>query len=152
MIRFERSVPVNPPGVVPVVSRAEVWHGLVLKADNALPFVPAITHCEVLERESPTRFVREIEFRGERVRERVTLSPETVVTFERLSGSVRGTIQNFIDEDAGGLHLRFRFELELDGATPGGPEELDHAARMESAYLAAVDATLGAIRKLRAGG
>lgn len=151
MIRFERSVPVNPPGT-PVVSRAEVWHGLTLKADNALPFVPSITHCEVIERESPTRFVREIEFRGDRVRERVTLEPETVVTFERLSGPVLGTIQNFIDEDADGLHLRFRFELELQGAIAGGPEERDYAARMESAYLGAVDATLNAIRKLHAGG
>lgn len=148
MISFERSIPVNPPGTASPVSRAEVWHGLVLKAENALPFVPSITHCEVVERETPVRFVREIEIRGERIRERVTLDAERSVTFERLSGSVLGTIRNFIDEDEGGLYLRFSFQLELQHAAAGSAEERDHAEKMQSAYLGAVDATLAAIRKL----
>ena len=37
-------------------------------------------------------FVREIEFRGERCRERITLMPQERVRFERLDGSVLGTI------------------------------------------------------------
>lgn len=147
MISFERSIPVNPPGSS-VVTRAEVWRGLVLKADNALPFVPQMTHCEVVERETPHDFVREIEFRGDRMRERVTLEPERQVTFTRLSGPVLGTIRNFIDDHAGELSLRFAFELELVGADPGSAAERDYASRMESAYVGAVDATLSAIRKL----
>lgn len=149
MISLERSIRVNPPGSTSKVSRAEVWRGLVLKADNALPFVPSMTHCQVIERESSTRFVREIEFRGDRMRERVTLEPERLVTFTRLSGPVLGTIRNFIDEDASGeLSLRFAFELEVAGVAAGSPAEAEYLARMESAYLGAVDATLGAIRKL----
>jgi ketosteroid isomerase-like protein len=149
MISLERAVPVNPSGTVSQISRADVWRGLVLKADNALPFVPQMTYCKVLERESPHRFVREIEFKGDRMRERVTLEPERQVTFERLSGPVRGTIRNFIDEKADGtLWLRFAFALELEGATAGSRAEKDYAASMEKAYLGAVDATLGAIRRL----
>ncbi|HEX7841241.1 MAG TPA: SRPBCC family protein [Kofleriaceae bacterium] len=149
MIKLARSLPVNPPGTTHPVTRADVWRGLALKADNALPFVPSITYCKVLERDSPTRFVREIEFRGDRMIERVTLDPETEVTFERLSGPVLGTIRNVIEEDASGeLSLRFEFELELRGAAAGSPAELAHAAAMENAYLGAVDATLAAIRKL----
>jgi ketosteroid isomerase-like protein len=150
MIEYQRSLPVNPLGTADPVMRAEVWHGLTLKADNALPFVPSITYCKVLERLSPTQFIREIEFRGVRMKERVTLDAEKAVIFERLSGPVRGTIRNFIDEDAQGLHLRFHFQLELEGTAPGSAEETEYAKSMESAYTSAVDATLGAIRKLHA--
>lgn len=150
MIRFERGVPVNPPGSSSTLSREDVWRGLVLKAENALPFVPSITHCEVVEREGPNQLVREIELNGERMRERVTFDPHRSVTFTRLSGSVMGTIKNVIDEDANGdLALRFAFELTLNGAAAGSAEEAAYAAKMENAYLAAVDATLGAIRKMK---
>jgi hypothetical protein len=149
MISLDRSLPVNPSGTRSVVSRADVWRGLVLKSDNALPFVPSMTFCEVIHRESPTTFVREIELRGERMKERVTLDPERQVTFERLEGSVMGTIRNFIDEDAEGqLRLRFSFELEVTGLAAGSAGEKDYAATMEKTYLGAVDATLTAIRKL----
>lgn len=153
MIKLERSLPVNPPGTASPITRPEVWRHLVLKADNALPFVPSITYCKVLSRDSPTTFMREIELRGDRITERVTLDPETVITFERLSGPVLGTIRNFIDEDAGGqLALRFTFELELAGVAAGSPAERDHAVAMENAYLGGVDATLAAIRKLHDAG
>ena len=149
MFSISRSLPVNSPGTTSPISRAEVWKGLVLKADNALPFVPSMTYCKVLERENDNQFIREIEFRGERMKERITLEPETKVTFERLSGSVLGTIRNFIEESpTGDLELRFAFELELQGAAAGSQEEKAYAAEMEKAYLGAVDATLGAIRKM----
>ena len=149
MISLTRSLLVNPPGSTSIVSRAEVWRGLVSKADNALPFVPSMTYCAVIDRESPTSFVREIEIRGTRMKERVTLEPEVRVTFERLEGPVMGTIRNVIEEDAEGqLSLRFAFELEVKGIEPGSAAEKDYAATMEQAYLGAVDATLAAIRQL----
>jgi hypothetical protein len=150
MIKLERSVPVNPPGQTPTLTRAELWRGLALKADNALSFVPAITYCQVIERDSPTTFVREIELKGDRMLERVTLEPETRVRFERLSGPVLGTIDNVIDEDAHGeLSLRFTFELEVTGLVAGSAAERDYAAAIEPSHLGAVDATLAAIRRLR---
>lgn len=149
MITMERSLPVNPPGTHSPVTRAEVWKGLTLKADNALPFVPQMTYCKVVERETEDRFVREIDFRGDRMRERVTLEPEKTVTFERLAGPVLGTIRNYIDEnEKGELSLRFVFALEILGMAAGSAEEKEYAADMEKAYLGAVDATLGAIRRL----
>jgi FAD/FMN-containing dehydrogenase len=149
MISLERSILVNPSDAPSHVTRAELWAGLVLKADNALPFVPAMTFCQVIERESAYHFVREIEFRGDRMRERVHLEPAHMVTFTRLSGPVLGTIRNVIDEDqTGQLHLRFAFQLEVTGVAPGSPEELAYAAKMQQAYFAAVDVTLAAIRRL----
>ena len=41
----------------------------------------------------------EVEVDGEKIRELVTLEPETRVTFERLSGKVMGTIFNVIEGD-----------------------------------------------------
>jgi hypothetical protein len=146
MIEVSRRIPVNQPGQ-PVLTRQDVWQGLVMKADNALPFVPAMTHCQVLSRESPTVFVREIEFRGERCRERITLTPQQMVKFERLDGSVLGTIFNHIDEDKDGLALRFAFGLKLAGEADGSPAEVEYGKVVEKDYLKAVDATLAAIRQ-----
>jgi hypothetical protein len=148
MIEVSRRIPVNEPGQ-PQLTRADVWKGLVMKADNALPFVPAMTHCRVINRESDNIFVREIEFRGERCRERVTLMPQQRVKFERLDGSVLGTILNEIEDDADGLGLRFSFSLTLAGEADGSPKEVAYGKIVEKDYLKAVDATLTAIRKIK---
>jgi hypothetical protein len=148
VIQLSRAILVNEPGM-PHLTRSDVFAGLKMKADNALPFVPSITECDVIERRSPLQFVRDITLRGERMRELVTLEPETRVTFERLAGPVLGTIVNEIEEDAdGALRLRFSFNLIVDGMAAGSPEEQQHANTMEAAYMQAVDATLGAIRKI----
>jgi len=148
MIKVSRRIPVNEPGQ-PTLARSDVWQGLVMKADNALPFVPAMTHCKVLNRESQNVFVREIEFRGERCHERVTLTPQQNVKFERLDGSVLGTILNEIEDDAEGLGLRFSFGLTLAGEADGRLRRNRHGATVEKDYLRAVDATLAAIRKMK---
>lgn len=148
MIQVSKRIPVNAPGQ-PTLTRSDVWQGLIMKADNALPFVPQMTHCHVLEREGDKVFVREIEFRGERCRERVTLTPQQRVKFERLDGSVLGTILNEIEDDAEGLGLRFSFGLTLAGEEDGSPAEAAYGKVVEQDYLKAVDATLAAIRRVK---
>ena len=151
MFHVERSLPVNPPGAAPL-TRAEVWHGLLMKAETPVDFVPAISSCEIAER-GEGWLVRDVVLRGEAVRERVTYQPEHTVTFERLSGSVLGTIVNEIVEDAEGtLSLRFAFDLEPEGIIPGSAEEADFAATMGSGYGAAVETTLATVRRLVAEG
>jgi hypothetical protein len=146
MIRVTRSVPVNEPGM-PHLSRSDVFAGLVLKANDAVPFAPAITSCNIIDRRSPQEFVREIEVDGEKIRELVTLEPETRVTFERLSGKVLGTIFNVIEgDDEADLRLRFLFDLSLEGAEPGSAEEQAYAQTVESSYLQALASTLRVIR------
>jgi hypothetical protein len=148
MIKVSRRISVNEPGQ-PKLTRGDVWRGLVMKANNALPFVPGMSHCKVLEHESDRVFVREIEFRGERCRERITMTPEKQVKFERLDGSVLGTILNEIEGDADDLALRFSFQLKLAGELDGSPAEVEYGQVVERDYLKAVDATLAAIRKLK---
>ena len=149
MFSVSESVPVNEDNHVRL-TRADVWHGLELKARNALPFIPAMTHCVVLREESENVFFRKIIFKGDHAMQRVTLHPLQGVTFERLTGKSVGVIRNMIEEDERGvLSLRFTFDLELPGVPAGSEEEAAYANEMRGEYLGALKATIGAIRQLK---
>ena len=147
MIFVTHQLPVNVPGQ-PHLDRAAVWDGLVLKANNALPFVPSMTYCEVTQRHSDTVFDRDIEFRGQRFTERITLEAPHRVIFTRIAGPVLGTIANEIEGAGDDLALRFSFALVVMGVTGGSSAERDYAESMTGDYLKAVAATLGAVRRL----
>jgi Domain of unknown function (DUF1857) len=147
MIFVSHALPVNVPDE-PRLGQQQVWDGLVLKANNALPFVPAMTHCEVTQRHSDTVFDREIDFRGQRMTERITLEPPYRVTFTRIAGPVLGTIANEIESEGEDLVLRFSFALVVRGVVGGSAEEKQYADSMTGDYLQAVMATLTAMRRL----
>ena len=147
MIFVTHRLPVNVPGE-PVLDRAAVWDGLVLKASNALPFVPSMTYCEVTDWLSDTVFDRDIDFRGQRFTERITLEAPHRVVFTRTAGPVLGTIANEIEDTAGGLALRFSFALVVAGVAGGTDTEQEYADSMTGDYLKAVAATLNAMRRL----
>ncbi len=154
MIYVTKEVAVNHNrGDHPLLTRTQVWQGLVMKADNALPFVPGMAKCDVVER-SANGLVRDIVFRGEDARERITFHPEKKVVFLRLSGNADGFIVNeILDGEKGGdedLRLRFSFALQLVDAPTGSQKEHEFREIMEREYLKAVDATLDAIRKTAA--
>jgi len=131
----------------PKLSRSDIWKGLVMKAENALPFVPGMAKCDVVER-TPNGLIRDIIFRGEDARERITFYPEKKVVFVRESGNVDGFIVNEVLGDDDNLRLRFSFALQLVDAPSDSAEEREFRQVMERDYVKAVDATLGAIRKM----
>ena len=147
MIFVTHQLPVNVPGE-PHLDRAAVWDGLVLKANNALPFVPSMTFCEVTERYGEAVFDRDIDFRGDRFTERITLEEPHRVVFTRIAGPVLGTIANEIEDSEQGLQLRFSFALVVSGVEGGSDAEQAYADSMTGDYLKAVAATLGAMRRL----
>jgi len=147
MIFVSHALPVNVPDE-PHLTPANVWDGLVLKANNALPFVPAMTYCEVTQRHSDTVFDRDIDFRGQRFTERITLEAPHRVIFTRIAGPVLGTIANEIIDGNDGLALRFSFALVVMGVAGGSAEEQAYADSMTGDYLKAVAATLNAMRRL----
>lgn len=149
MIFVTHDLPVNEPGE-PHLDRAAVWDGLVLKANNALPFVPSMTFCEVTERHGDNVFDRDIDFRSQRFTERITLEAPHRVVFTRIAGPVLGTIANEIEGDDDDLRLRFSFALVVAGVQGGSPAEQDYADSMTGDYLKAVAATLNAMRRLAA--
>ena len=147
MIFVTHSLPVNPPGG-PRLRRGDVWDGLVLKANNALPFVPSMTYCEVTERHGDAVFDRDIDFRGARFTERIALEEPHRVVFTRIAGPVLGTIANEIEGTDDDLQLRFSFALVVAGVEGGSDAEQEYADSMTADYLKAVAATLNAMRRL----
>ena len=152
MIFVTHQLPVNVPGE-PRLDRAAVWDGLVLKANNALPFVPSMTYCEVTQRHGDTVFDRDIALsmgqgRGQRFTERITLEQPHRVTFTRIAGPVLGTIANEIEGAGDDLRLRFSFALVVEGVEGGSAAEQEYADSMTGDYLKAVAATLSAMRRL----
>ncbi|HVW67316.1 MAG TPA: AtaL-like protein [Steroidobacteraceae bacterium] len=143
---MSRTVPVNEPGNA-YLSRHEVWAGLLMKAHNALPYVPQMQKCDVVE-EGDGWLVRDILLNNVPLRERVTFEPERRVIFDRIRGVELGRIENIIGEDdKGNLTLTFSFGLTKRGLAEGSDAEKAHFAPMEGAYLGAVSATLRAVRR-----
>jgi hypothetical protein len=150
MIELSHSVPVNDRSDpdAPMLTRDDVWEGLVMKAENALPFVPKMERCEVVEQRE-NFILRDIRFGGDDLREAVTLTPKEKVEFRRVEGRVLGVITNeILEEPDGDLRLKFSFALEVGGVEPGSPEEREYEENMRDAYIGAVGATMGAIRKM----
>jgi Domain of unknown function (DUF1857) len=147
MYELSRTVPVNEPGK-PALSRHDVWNGLVMKANNALPYVPQMKKCEVVE-QGAGWLLRDILLGDEPLRERVTFEPERRVIFERVAGNEPGRIENILGEDSqGNLTLTFSFALTRKGLE-GNPEaEKKHFAPMEGMYFNAVASTLAAVRRV----
>jgi len=148
MVQASRTIKANADPREPKLTRDLVWRGLMMKAENPLPFVPVITACRIVERQGDNRFIREIVDKGDTITEIVTFHPQRMVKFERTSGRVLGTILNEIVEADGELALKFTFTLTVDGIAPGSAAERDFASQMEQGYLMAVAATLKAMRKL----
>lgn len=152
MISVAKELKVNPDqaGLAPL-SRSDLWKGLKMKAENALPFVKGMSKCDVVEK-TENGLIRDIEFQGKPARERITFYPEKKVVFLRLSGDADGIIVNEIlgaDDD---LRVRFSFAFQLTAAESGSPEEEELRQTMETAYVAAVEATLNGIRGAKASG
>jgi hypothetical protein len=144
--KLSRTVHVNEAGKS-YLSRHDVWNGLMMKANNALPYVPIMQKCEVIER-GDGWLVRDILLNNNPLRERVTFEPENRVIFERIGGNELGRIENVIGEDgSGNLTLTFSFGLTKEGLPDSSDAEQKHFAPMEGAYLGAVASTLGAVRR-----
>ncbi len=149
MIYVAHPLPVNAPDE-PQLNRDALWDGLVLKANNALPFVPSMTFCEVVTRHSDTVFDRDIEFRGQD-------SPSGSRSRHRTESCSRAspapcwarspTRSRVPDED---LRLRFSFALVVAGIEGGSAGEQEYADSMTGDYLKAVEATLNAMRRVAA--
>ena len=146
MYKLSRTILVNEPSKT-TLSRHDVWAGLLMKANNALPYVPIMSKCEVIER-GEGWLTRDILLKDVPLREKVSFEPEKRVIFDRIGGDELGRIENIIGEDEkGNLTLTFSFELTKKGIPEGSDAEQKHFARMEGAYFGAVASTLAAVRR-----
>ena len=150
MFTVDKTVPVNAdlkPGD-PVLTRDQIWEGLLMKSYDATSFVHLMTKCQVTK-EFPNGIERDIIFRGMDLTERLTFYPKARVEFVRTRGIEMGTITNEILEDErGDLQLRFAFSLEREDMIPGSREEKEFAVGYAQGYLVSVQKTINTIREL----
>ena len=145
MFTLSHTIPVND--TQPRLNRAQIWEGLVLKAENPVPFLEPMSSCDVIER-GDDWLLRNFTLRGEDMQEQVTFEPQERVTFVRTKSSAMGTIMNEIVElDDGAMGLRFTFTLDVDGVEDGSLEEAEFADGMSKSYFQGVGSTLAEIRR-----
>ena len=145
MFTLSHTMPVNTEK--PSLNQAQIWQGLLLKAENPVPFLDAMSACTVIDR-GDNWLLRNFTLRGEEMQERVAFEPKNRVTFERTKSSAMGTILNeIVTLDDGDMGLRFTFTLDVDGLVDGSREETEFAERMSRSYFQGVGSTLAEIRR-----
>ena len=148
MYTLSVAVDVNPSAVTPRLTQDQVWRGLMMKAENAVLFVPRMQSCTVLERWDDG-LLREVVNDGHRFQEKITFAPPVEVLFERVGTEDNaGWITNVISESEHGLLLTFTFAVNLPGAAPGTAAARAKGEAMKESYVGAVRATLARVREL----
>ena len=145
MFTLTQTIKVND--IEPHLARSQIWQGLMLKASNPVPFLEAISTCEVIER-GENWILHGFTLRGEETQELVTFQPERRITFERTKGNVMGAILNEITELKNGeLGPRYTFSLDPSNLENGDVEETKFAERMPERCFRGVHSTLVEIRR-----
>jgi len=118
-----------------------------LKAENPVPFLDAMSACNVIER-GDNWLLRDFTLRGEDMQERVTFEPEERVTFVRTKSSAMGTVMNeIVETNDCEIGLRFTFSFDVEGLEDGSVEEAEFADRMSKSYFQGVESTLAELRR-----
>jgi hypothetical protein len=149
-VRYEHLVQINDlaRGDIALLTRSELWRGLVLRAARPELFDDSIDESRALS-EDATQLVREVR-RGEAIiRERVDLVPEDLVTLTVLDGTgLAGSALSYrIEEPApGALFVRFAYELRGEGVPDAEPER----QALRQAYYYADLQTVSRIREIAA--
>lgn len=153
-MKFEHVVIVNDPDnpLATVLTREELWFGLLCRVEDSRPFLPGLEACRVLER-SDTELRRELDFGGLVIRDRVTLQPMDWVRFEteRTATHAGGTLMIGIEEPAPDtLVLRFSYVTTL--SEQSGSDDVAYAEYVKSAYHESDIDTLRVIRMIAESG
>ena len=146
MYAFAATIAANPPDAETTLNREQIWRGLVMKAEDAVPFVPAMEECHITER-CEDGFIRQIKLRGMTTRERITFTPQVEVHFDRIDDPHHGWISNVLSDSAEGPLLTFIFALTFPGAAPGSPREREMGEAVRESYVAAIQGTLAETRR-----
>jgi hypothetical protein len=134
LLEFEHLVQVNDlaNSTLTVITRSQLWQGLVLRARNPEKFNHGL-NCQS-EEVSNNKFLRTIEAGGSKFCEEVVLEPEqrihtaTLAELEQLQSESTTTIE---EPEAGYLFVRFHYKRELLVDT----ESVDVAEHLKSAYV-----------------
>lgn len=134
MLEFEHIVQVNDPSnaAIIVLTRNQLWQGLVLRARNPEKFNNAL-QCESGQLENG-EFVRNINTGSARFRERVLLYPKqkistkTIGEFDQINAQSTTSIE---EPEKSALFVRFYYKRDLDAID----KRMDVGEHLKAAYI-----------------
>lgn len=153
-MKFEHLVEVNDladPNAN-LLTREELWFGLLCRAEDARPFLPGLEQCRIVSRDGG-ELVRELHFGPAVIRDRVRfhelewISFEIEATADHAGGSLTITIE---EPQPGALFLRFSYVTSLPDAA--GTDDAKYADIVRSAYHQSDLDTLKVIRMIAESG
>lgn len=151
MLEFEHIIQVNDltDNEISVLSRDQLWDGLVLRARRPDKFVPSLTvHTEELAFDE---FERTIEVGGSKFVERVLVYPEGKIhteTLEEIEQISAQSVTQIEEPEAGFLFVRFTYRRELEIEDDG----MDVGEHLKAAYLQTDQDAIAQIRVLAESG
>lgn len=153
-MKFEHLIEVNDLAnpLQDPLTREELWFGLLCRAEDARPFLPGLEACRIVER-SDAGLVRDLDFGGVVIRDRVTFNPFDWIRFESEANAQHpgGSLTIRIDEpQAGALFLRFCYQTTLPETADS--DDARYADFVRSAYHQSDVDTVRVIRMIAASG
>ncbi|MGE5387208.1 MAG: SRPBCC family protein [Betaproteobacteria bacterium] len=153
-MRFEHLIEINDPAnpLIPQLSRAEVWRGLMYRVENPVLFLPGLETCTILER-GPSDVRRELHFGNTVVHDAVDFDEGERVRFviAPSANHAGGELTISIEEPAP-EHLFLRFAYRTTLAEGADWEDTAYIEYVKSAYHASDIDCVQIIRVLAAGG
>lgn len=153
-MKFEHLIEINDPRnpMMPLLTREQLWQGLMFRAEDATHFLPGLDTCVILER-GDGRLQRRLDFGRAAIEDTVTWRHLEWMCFTvaRTGEHAGGTLTIAIEEpEESHIFLRFAYETTL-GET-SGDEDAAYAEFVKSAYRESDIETVRVIRALLAGG
>lgn len=151
-LNFDHLIQINDPlnPLIEPLTREQLWHGLVLRAEQPQLFVPGLDRCVIRSRVGDV-LERELQYGpAALVRDRAILTPETQVRYEiaatetYVGGSLTMTIEQ---PDELQLFLRFEYRTTLPESRTEGEEAHRTQEIVKSAYREADIDTVRLIRQ-----
>lgn len=149
-MHFEHLVEINDLEIplLEVLTRAQVWAGLMHRVEDARPFLPGLDQCEILSR-SDARIERRLRFGSTDIFDHVTLAPDDWVRFDTAATQTHGGgVLTIRIEEPEPNYLFLRFTYETVFATGHEAEDSAFADYLRQAYEAADVDTVRVIREL----
>lgn len=136
ILQFEHLVEVNDPGnpTEALLSREQLWFGLLCRAEDGRAFLPGLDQCRIVER-SEGLLRRELHFGEVLIRDQVRFEPLQWMCFETEANAEHagGSLTIRIEEPApGALFLRFQYLTSLAETDSG--DDIGYADFVRSAY------------------
>lgn len=137
--------------MIPLMSRDELWRGLMYRAEDATHFLPGLEACVILKR-GDCVLLRRLDFGKASIEDRVTWSRFEWMCFEvtPTEAHAGGTLKITIEEPAED-HLFLRFAYATTLGEVANDEDAAYAEFVKSAYHESDIETVRVIRTLLAG-